>query len=154
MRALVQRVKEAKVVVGGKTVGEIGPGILTLLGVGRDDSEADADRMIGKIAKLRIFGDGEGKMNRSLLDLGPDGAHLLVSQFTLYGDLSKGNRPSFGAAGKPELAKALYERAIATSRALGLRTEAGTFQAPMEVTLLNDGPVTFWLDSRADESDE
>ncbi|MBS1963296.1 MAG: D-tyrosyl-tRNA(Tyr) deacylase [Bdellovibrionales bacterium] len=148
MRALVQRVKWAKVVVEGKTVGEIGPGLLTLLGVGHGDTEAEAEKMIAKIAKLRIFEDAEGRMNRSLLDLGDGGGHLLVSQFTLYGDTTKGNRPSFAAAGKPDAAKALYERAVVISRGLGLRTETGTFQAHMEVSLLNDGPVTLWLDSR------
>lgn len=147
MRALVQRVKWAKVVVEGKTVGEIGPGLLTLLGVGARDTEAEAERMIAKIVKLRIFEDGAGKMNRSLLDLGATGGHLLVSQFTLYGDAAKGNRPSFVAAGSPELAKALYAFAIEASRRLGLRTESGIFQAHMEVSLLNDGPVTLMLDS-------
>lgn len=147
MRALVQRVKWAKVVVEGKTVGEIGPGLLTLLGVGQNDGEAETEKLVGKIAKLRIFEDADGKMNRSLLDLGAEGAHLLVSQFTLYGDTAKGNRPSFVAAGKPELAKGLYERAVAISRGLGIRTETGVFQSHMEVSLLNDGPVTLWLDT-------
>ncbi len=144
MRALVQRVKWGRVVVEGKVVGEIGPGIVTLLGVGSNDTLADVTRIIGKIAKLRIFEDADGKMNRSLLDLSY--AHLIISQFTLYGDTSKGNRPSFIDAGKPELARALYENAIEASRALGIKTEAGQFQAHMEVSLLNDGPVTFWLE--------
>lgn len=136
------------VVVDGETVGEIGPGILTLLGVGASDTEADAERIVGKIAKLRIFEDDEGKMNLSLIDRGY--AHLIVSQFTLYGDLTKGNRPSFVDAGKPELAKTLYEKAIGVSRALGIPTANGTFQAHMEVSLLNDGPVTFMLDLARD----
>ena len=147
MKALIQRVKWAKVVVDGKTVGEIGPGILTLLGIGADDTEPAVERLLSKIAKLRIFEDSDGKMNRSLLDLGEAGGHLLVSQFTLYADTSKGNRPSFIGAGKPELAKGLYERAIEVSRSLGLRTESGIFQAHMEVSLLNDGPVTLMLES-------
>lgn len=154
MRALVQRVKWAKVVVDGKTVGEIGPGLLTLLGVGARDSAVEVERIIGKVAKLRIFEDSDGKMNRSLLDLGAQGAHLLVSQFTLYGDTSKGNRPSFIDAGNPELAKTLYNRAVEISRSLGLKTETGTFQAHMEVSLLNDGPVTFLLDSAKTETNE
>jgi D-tyrosyl-tRNA(Tyr) deacylase len=153
MKALVQRVKWAKVVVEGKTVGEIGPGLLTLLGVGASDGEAEVLKIVGKIAKLRIFEDENGKMNRSLLDLGTAGGHLLVSQFTLYGDTAKGNRPSFVDAGKPELAKALYERAISVSRELGIRTESGTFQAHMEVSLLNDGPVTFMLDTAREISE-
>jgi D-tyrosyl-tRNA(Tyr) deacylase len=148
MRALIQRVKFAKVVVDGKTVGEIGPGILTLLGVGAADEgpqgEAEVERIVSKILKLRIFEDDAGKMNLSLVDKGY--SHLVVSQFTLYGDASKGNRPSFVGAGKPEIAKKLYERAIEYSRAQGVRTEGGTFQAHMEVSLLNDGPVTFWLE--------
>jgi len=154
MRALVQRVKWAKVVVDGKIVGEIGPGLLTLLGVGRSDTELEAEKMISKIAKLRIFEDSEGKMNRSLAELGAEGGHLLVSQFTLYGDTAKGNRPSFVDAGNPDLAKKLYEHAISMSRKLGLKTETGTFQADMEVSLLNDGPVTFFLDSAKNESND
>jgi len=154
MKALVQRVKWAKVVVDGKTVGEIGPGLLTLLGVGSNDTESEAEWTIGKIAKLRIFEDSDGKMNRSLLNLGPEGGHLIVSQFTLYGDSTKGNRPSFVDAGKPDLAKALYSRAIEISRRLGLKTETGVFQADMEVSLLNDGPVTFMIDSAKNEAND
>lgn len=144
MRALIQRVRSAKVVVDGSVVGEIGPGILTLLGVGANDTDADAERIVSKILKLRIFEDDAGKMNLSLLDRGY--SHLIVSQFTLYGDTSKGNRPSFVDAGKPELANRLYEKALAFSRAQGVKTEGGKFQAHMEVSLLNDGPVTFWLE--------
>lgn len=150
MRALIQRVSWGKVVVAGETVGEIGPGIVTLLGVGSSDTEADAEKLIEKIARLRIFEDEAGKMNLSLLDLGAAGkpvGHLLVSQFTLYADTSKGNRPSFIQAGKPELARALFEKALRHSAAIGLKTAGGRFQAHMEVSLLNDGPVTFWLES-------
>lgn len=149
MRALIQRVKWAKVSVDGKTVGEIGPGILTLLGVGETDSEAVADRMVAKITKLRIFEDSEGKMNRSLTDLGAAGAHLIISQFTLYGDTSKGNRPSFIGAGNLDFARRLYDHSVKVSRDLGIQTEAGIFQADMEVSLLNYGPVTLLLDSDA-----
>lgn len=148
MKALIQRVRWAKVVVEGRTVGEIGAGLLTLLGVADGDTSHDVDHLVGKIAKLRIFEDGEGKMNRSLLDLGTEGGHLIVSQFTLFADTSKGNRPSFIGAGKPDHAKTLYELAIDRSKALGLRTEAGIFQATMEVSLLNDGPVTLMLESK------
>lgn len=144
MRALVQRVKWGKVIVDGAVVGEIGPGILTFLGVGSHDTEIDVEKLIGKIVKLRIFEDPDGKMNLSLLD--NHYSHLIVSQFTLYGDLSKGNRPSFIDAGNPELAKRLYEKSIEVSRALGIKTETGRFQAHMEVSLLNDGPVTFWIE--------
>lgn len=145
MRALLQRVKEARVVVEGETVGEIGPGILTLLGVSATDTERDVEWIIGKIAKMRIFEDADGKMNLSALDQKLE--HLIVSQFTLYGDASQGNRPSFIQAARPEQAKALYEKAIEVSKKLGLKTEVGKFQAHMEVRLLNDGPVTIWLES-------
>lgn len=145
MRALLQRVKEARVVVEGETVGEIGPGILTLLGISATDTERDVEWIIGKIAKMRIFEDADGKMNLSALDQKLE--HLIVSQFTLYGDASQGNRPSFIQAARPEQAKALYEKAIEVSKRLGLKTEGGKFQAHMEVRLLNDGPVTIWLES-------
>ncbi len=144
MRALIQRVKWGKVSVDGNSIGEIGPGIVTLLGVGSNDTEADVIRVITKISKLRIFEDSAGKMNLSLLDLGY--SHLIVSQFTLYADTSKGNRPSFIEAGNPELAKSLYEKALSVSRELGIKTECGKFQAHMEVSLLNDGPVTLWIE--------
>jgi D-tyrosyl-tRNA(Tyr) deacylase len=150
MKAVIQRVKHAKVVVAGETVGEIGPGILTLLGVARGDTEADLERVIQKILKLRIFEDAEGKMNLSLLESG--GSHLIVSQFTLLGDTRKGNRPGFADAAPPDVARALYEKALTQSRALGARTEGGRFQADMQVSLLNDGPVTFVLSSKQ-ESD-
>ncbi len=126
-------------------VGEIGPGILTLLGIGAQDTEAHAEKIVGKIARLRIFEDESGKMNRSLLEE-PSLGHLLVSQFTLYGDLSKGNRPGFALAARPEIALPLYEKAVEISRSLGIPTQTGTFQAHMNVSLLNDGPVTFILD--------
>jgi D-aminoacyl-tRNA deacylase len=153
MRALLQRVKWAKVTVDGKTVGEIGPGILTFLGVGELDTEQDVEKLVTKIAKLRIFEDEMGKMNDSLLDRGKEVSHLLVSQFTLFGDLSKGNRPSFTGAGNPDSAKKLFEHAVSYSKNIGLTTEAGVFRAHMEVSLLNDGPVTLWLNTeKADEN--
>lgn len=144
MKALIQRVKWGKVCVAGEMVGEIGPGVVTLLGIGAGDSEENVIQLMGKISKLRIFDDADGKMNLSLIDQGY--SHLIISQFTLYGDLSKGNRPSFTGAGHPKLAERLYERAISESRSLGIKTEAGIFQAHMEVSLLNDGPATFWLE--------
>lgn len=145
MRALIQRVQWGKVAVEGVIIGEIGPGVVTFLGVGSEDSEKSAEKMIEKIAKLRIFEDEQGKMNLSMLERGL--SHLIISQFTLYGDTSKGNRPSFIGAGSPELAKALYEKAIAHSKSIGLKTEHGQFQADMKVSLLNDGPVTLWIEN-------
>jgi D-tyrosyl-tRNA(Tyr) deacylase len=145
MRAVVQRVTYAKVEVDGIVVGEIGPGLLVLLGVARDDPPVDADFLASKIAQLRIFNDDAGKMNRSLLDVG--GALLAVSQFTLYGDCRKGRRPSFDQAAPPELARELYQRFVEASRALGVRVETGVFQAHMAVSLLNDGPVTLIVES-------
>ena len=146
MRALIQRVKNAQVTVDGKVVGEIGPGILTLLGIKSTDTEKEMEWIISKIAKLRIFEDEQGKMNLSLLDQKGAG-HLIVSQFTLYGDTAQGNRPGFSEAARPDLAKIIYEKALAYSKSLGLDTQAGQFQAHMEVQLLNDGPVTLWIDS-------
>jgi len=145
MRALIQRVKWAKVAVDGVTVGEIGPGILTFLGVSATDTEKEVEWTMKKILKLRVFEDEDGKMNLSLLDRKLD--HLVVSQFTLYGDPSQGNRPSFIQAARPEQAKKLYERALEVSRGGGVRTEGGRFQAHMEVSLLNDGPVTLLIES-------
>ena len=145
MRALVQRVLKACVEVDRKVVGEIGPGLLVLLGVATPDTEADADFLAAKIAGLRIFSDSAGKMNLSLLDTG--GAMLAVSQFTLYGDCRKGRRPSFDAAAPPDQARALYERFVASSRQAGLRVETGVFQAHMLVSLENDGPVTLLVES-------
>lgn len=150
VRALIQRVKWAKVSVDGKVVGEIGPGILTLLGIKNTDTEKEADWTIQKVSKLRIFEDDAGKMNLSLLDLQAAGekvGHLLVSQFTLYGDTEQGNRPGFAEAARPDIAQKLYEKALLISRGLGIETQAGTFQAHMEVSLLNDGPATFWVES-------
>lgn len=145
MRAVIQRVLSAQVDVEGKTVGRIERGILTLLGIRQGDTEKELEWLLGKIARLRVFEDEQGKMNRSLQDVG--GSHLIVSQFTLYGDAAKGNRPSFVDAARPEAARPLYERAIELSRALGLNTEGGQFQADMKVTLVNDGPVTLVLES-------
>jgi D-aminoacyl-tRNA deacylase len=147
MRAVLQRVLEAWVSVEGKEVGRIGPGLLVLLGVGTEDSESDAGWMAEKIAQLRIFEDGAGKMNLSLLET--HRAALLVSQFTLYADLRKGRRPSFGDAREPTEANRLYERCGVKLRALGISVATGIFQADMKVGLINDGPVTLWLDSRA-----
>jgi D-tyrosyl-tRNA(Tyr) deacylase len=145
MRAVVQRVSRCRVLVEGKVVGEIGPGLLVLLGVSKTDNEAAADYIAGKILGLRIFEDAEGKMNVSVQDSG--GAVLLVSQFTLYGDVRRGNRPSFDAAARPEEAKRLYEYFVDKIRAAGLRCETGVFQAMMDVELVNDGPVTILVDS-------
>jgi D-tyrosyl-tRNA(Tyr) deacylase len=147
MRAVLQRVRSASVTVDGKGVGEIGPGLLVLLGVGKDDGEQDVEWMADKISGLRIFEDEAGKMNRSLLDTSR--AMLCVSQFTLYADTRKGRRPSFIDAGAPEAAKALYARFCERSRGVGLTVAEGIFAADMKVALVNDGPVTIWLDSRA-----
>ena len=146
MRAVLQRVTRASVRVGGETVGEIGPGLLVLLGVARDDGEEDAAYLAEKVLGLRVFEDAEGRMNLSLAEAG--GALLAVSQFTLYGDVRKGRRPSWFDAAPPELARPLYERFVAEARARGARVETGSFQAMMEVELVNDGPVTLLLDSR------
>lgn len=145
MRAVVQRVSSASVVVEGRPVGEIGPGLLVLLGVATTDAEGDADYLAEKIAGLRVFEDADGKMNLSVRDVG--GAVLAVSQFTLYGDVRKGKRPSFDAAARPERARELYEYFVAQVRELGLRCETGQFQAMMSVSLVNEGPVTVLLDS-------
>ncbi|HMA33761.1 MAG TPA: D-aminoacyl-tRNA deacylase [Chloroflexia bacterium] len=145
MRALIQRVREAAVTVAGQEVGRIGPGLLVLLGVGHADTPADLDYLVPKIAHLRIFEDTEGKMNRSLIEVG--GAVLLVSQFTLYADTRKGRRPSFTAAAPPALATPLVDACAAAFRALGLPVATGRFGADMQVALINDGPVTLWLDS-------
>ena len=141
MRAVVQRVSRARVTPGG----EIGRGLCILLGVARGDGEAAAERLAGKIARLRIFPDDEGRFDRSVLDVG--GAALVVSQFTLIADTAKGNRPSFAAAAPPEEAEPLYERFTAELRALGVPVETGVFGARMEVELVNDGPVTIALET-------
>ena len=146
MRAVVQRVSRASVKVGDEITGEIGKGLLVLLGVAREDTEADADYLAEKIAGLRIFEDEAGKMNLSALDVG--GAVLAVSQFTLLGDVRRGKRPSFDAAARPELARRLYEQFVEQVRGLGLRCETGRFQEMMEVELINSGPVTILIDSK------
>jgi D-tyrosyl-tRNA(Tyr) deacylase len=148
MRAVIQRVTRASVEVDGAIVGKIGPGVLVLLGVAREDGESDARYIADKILGLRIFPDDEGKMNRSLADCG--GSVLLVSQFTLLGDTAKGRRPGFDRAAPPELARALYEKVAADLRAQGAPVETGLFGAHMAIELVNDGPVTFVLDSRKD----
>lgn len=145
MRAVVQRVSRAKVTAAGVIVGEIGQGVLVLLGVGREDSAVSAEYLADKIVGLRIFEDDAGKMNRSVAEVG--GAVLAVSQFTLYGDVRKGKRPSFADAARPERARELYEHFVERVRASGLRCETGRFQEMMEVELVNDGPVTILLDS-------
>jgi D-tyrosyl-tRNA(Tyr) deacylase len=132
--------------VEGETIGDIGPGLVVLLGVARDDKETDALYLVEKILNLRVFEDAEGRMNLSLEESG--GALLVVSQFTLYGDVRKGRRPSWFDAAPPELARPLYELFVAEARARGARVETGSFQAMMEVELVNDGPVTILLDSR------
>ena len=146
MRAVVQRTREASVRMNSEVIGEIRGGLLVFLGVGREDSEKDADFLAEKITALRIFPDEAQKMNLSLLDSG--GAMLIVSQFTLHGDCRKGRRPSFVAAAPPEEAAPLYERFIARVEKLGVPVAAGRFGAMMEVTLVNDGPVTLLLDTR------
>ena len=145
MRAVVQRVSRAKVTVNEWIAGEIGMGLLVLLGVGREDGEADATYFAEKIAGLRIFEDDDGKMNRSVLDVG--GSVLAVSQFTLYGDVRRGKRPSFDDAAPPDHARRLYDLFVERIRAAGLRCETGRFQEMMQVELVNDGPVTILLDS-------
>jgi len=150
MRAVVQRVSRAKVTINDRTdnawtSGEIGLGLLVLLGVGHEDTEADAAYLAEKVAGLRIFEDVDGKMNRSLQDVG--GSVLAVSQFTLYGDVRRGKRPSFDAAAPPEQARRLYEFFVESIRGSGLRCETGRFQEMMQVELVNEGPVTILLDS-------
>jgi D-aminoacyl-tRNA deacylase len=144
VRALLQRVREASVTVDGRKVGTIGPGLLVLLGVGRGDGEAEAVGLADRIAGLRIFEDPGGKMNLSLLDT--HRAALVVSQFTLYADTRKGRRPSFIDAAPPDEARQLYSRACDALRALGVRVEEGVFAAEMQVSLINDGPVTILLE--------
>ena len=145
MRAVVQRVLNAKVEVAGKTVGETGKGLLVYLGVGKEDNEKDARYLAEKIANLRIFSDVEGKMNLSVKDVG--GAVLLVSQFTLYGDCRKGRRPGFDDSAEPELAKKLYEKVGDIIKNDGINIEKGIFAAHMLVSSVNDGPINFLIDS-------
>jgi D-aminoacyl-tRNA deacylase len=145
MRAVIQRVSRAKVSGDGTVIGEIGKGLLVLFGVGQTDTRSDADHMAEKVAGLRVFEDSEGKMNRSLAEVG--GAVLVVSQFTLYGDVRRGKRPSFDAAAPPQKARELYGYFVERIRAAGLPCQTGRFQEMMEVELVNDGPVTILLDS-------
>ena len=149
MRAVVQRVSSASVAVGGATIGQIGPGLLVLVGVERDDGPADVSYVAGKVRELRIFdepGEAGKHLNRSVQDVG--GGVLVVSQFTLVGDCRKGRRPSFDEAAPPALAKPLYEDVVRELRSAGLTVATGEFQAVMQVSLVNDGPVTVLLDSR------
>jgi len=146
MRAVVQRVTRASVSIDEEMVGEIGNGLVVLLGIARDDTQEDADYLVPKIAALRIFDDDDGKMNRSLKDI--DGGLLIVSQFTLYGDVRRGLRPSWSDAAAPEIAEPLYDYFVESSRKLLGRVETGSFRKMMLVELVNDGPVTILLDSR------
>lgn len=147
MRALIQRVTRAKVTVSGAVVGEIGPGVLVLVCAMADDDARTAEAIAAKVGKLRIFRDDEGRMNRSLRDTG--GAALVVSQFTLAADTSRGNRPGFSAAAPPADGERLYLAFAAALQATGVQVATGRFGADMEVELVNDGPVTIWLDSEA-----
>lgn len=145
MIALIQRVREARVDVAGETVGAIGPGVLALVAVVPDDTEARASRLLERILGYRIFGDGAGRMNRSLRDVG--GGLLLVSQFTLAADTTSGTRPGFSTAAPPELGLRLFEHLVGLARAAHPAVATGRFGADMQITLVNDGPVTFWLES-------
>jgi D-tyrosyl-tRNA(Tyr) deacylase len=146
MRGCLQRVTRAHVSVGGEVVGKIGRGMVVLLGVARDDTDEDAKKLAAKTVELRVFEDDQGRMNRSLIEVG--GGLLVVSQFTLLGDCRKGRRPSFVAAAEPELAERLYEVYVEAARRMGVETATGQFRAYMEVALVGDGPVTLLLDSR------
>ena len=145
MRCVVQRVSEASVAVNGETVGAVGPGLMVLIGVSTEDTDADLKYMTEKVPNLRIFDDENGVMNRSVLDVG--GGILAVSQFTLYGDARGGRRPSYIRAAKPEEANTMYERLVEAWRAKGIHVETGIFRTDMKVSLVNDGPVTILLDS-------
>lgn len=145
MKAVIQRVKRAEVRTSQGVVSHIQQGLVTLLGIAKNDDLAKLEKLIKKISELRIFSDSEGKMNLSLIDI--QGSNLIVSQFTLLGNCSQGRRPSFIDAEKPEIAKALYDEALKYSRQLGVHTEGGIFQADMEVSLVNDGPVTFVIET-------
>ena len=146
MRAVIQRVSQAKVVVDDKTVGQIGKGFMILLGVHEEDTQADVDYLVGKISKLRVFEDDQQKMNRSIIDVG--GEILSISQFTLFADTKKGNRPSFVQAAKPDTAIPLYEAFNEGLRQVGIPVETGIFGADMKCHLVNDGPVTIIIDSQ------
>ncbi len=145
MRCVVQRVKESSVTVNGETVGAIGPGLMVLIGVSTDDTDTDLKYMTDKVPNLRIFDDENGVMNRSVLDVG--GSILAVSQFTLYGDARGGRRPSYIRAARPEEANQMYQCLVAAWRDKGIHVETGIFRADMQVSLINDGPVTILLDS-------
>ena len=145
MRAVIQRVTSASVKVDGELVSEIGTGLLIFLGVAHQDTETELQYIANKVANLRIFEDADGKMNLSLIDIG--GSALVVSQFTLYGDCRKGRRPSFIDAARPDVANDLYEQFISVLKEMNIPTQGGTFQAMMDVQLINDGPVTILLDS-------
>ncbi|HET9743883.1 MAG TPA: D-aminoacyl-tRNA deacylase [Terriglobales bacterium] len=145
MRAVVQRVLQASVTVAGSVVGRIGPGLLVLLGVGKNDDPASGEYIVEKLLGLRIFEDEQGKMNRSVREI--EGAVLVVSQFTLFGDVRRGKRPSFDEAARPEQARFLYEHVVSSIRGHGIECATGEFQAMMQVSLVNDGPVTILLDS-------
>ncbi len=147
MRIVIQRVKQALVEVDGAITGQIGVGLLVFVGIGKDDECKDADLLVDKLAKLRIFNDEAGKMNLDVQQVG--GALLIVSQFTLYGSISKGRRPSFDEAAGPEKAQALYDYFVQTARLQGLKVETGMFRASMQVKLINDGPVTILSDSKS-----
>ncbi len=146
MRAVVQRVTSAKVTVAERVTGEIGPGLLVLLGVEQGDGPADLQYIVSKVRDLRIFADADGKMNQSVLDV--QGGVLVVSQFTLSGDARNGRRPSFASAAPPQIARALYQEVVRELQSSGLQVATGEFQAMMQVSLVNDGPVTILLDSR------
>lgn len=146
MRAVIQRVSRASVEISNEVFAEIGAGLLVLLGVGGDDTSTDAEYLAEKIVNIRVFVDEEGKMNRSMLETG--GAMLVVSQFTLYGDVRRGRRPSYSDAAEPEKANQLYEYFVERVRSFGVNVETGVFQAMMKVSLTNDGPVTILLDSQ------
>lgn len=159
MRALIQRVSNARVEVAGRETGSIGRGLLIFLGVAPADTPKESAYLAGKCARLRVFPDEAGKMNHSLLDLkekssAEGGAALVVSQFTLYGDTRKGNRPAFTGAAPPQLAERLYTRFIADLEGLGLTVASGEFAADMAVSLVNDGPVTLLLEKEADQNTE
>ena len=145
MKAVIQKVSRAEVKVAGQPIGRIGPGLCVFVGIGKDDGQSNVDHFAEKIKNLRIFEDENGKMNRSLEELGKE--ILVVSQFTLYGDCRKGNRPSFSRAAPPDEAEKLYEYFVQRLRRAGLRVETGQFKARMEVALTNDGPVTFIVDT-------
>jgi D-aminoacyl-tRNA deacylase len=145
MRALLQRVSQAKVTAEGSLVGQIGPGLLVFLGIGKNDTKAEAEHLAQKVVQLRIFPDSQGKMNLSLVDISGD--LLIVSQFTLFADTSRGNRPSYSEAAKPGEAEALYQYFVTVCRAKGFRVSTGIFQAQMQVELINEGPVTILCDS-------